>query len=437
MVDATRAATERRLAELRARVTETPGDEEAWLVLGQLLVTDGARDEALDVYRRGLEALPDSGDLRYACGRALEDAGDREQARACYEEVVRRFPEAARPLASLLGLLRGAADDAQVAAGDALLGSPSLGDEDRAALGYALGKVRDAHGEYDHAMSCWQTANAARRRMRGGLDLRAFRALADDLRRDFTAASFDPPDGTANDGSDLVFVVGMPRSGTTLVEQILAANPQVHGCGELTVIPAIVAGLPAQGRTSALPEASREALRKQYLEASRRGAPGSAARRVDKQPLNFLYLGQVALLFPAARIVWCRRDARDVAISIYGEEFSPESTYATDLGEILGFAAIQEQLMGHWKLVVPNPVHEVVYEDLVRDPEACTRALVDFAGLAWDPACLEFHGLARSVDTPSRWQVRQPVHARSVGRWKNYEKWFPDAPAPGAAGTVG
>lgn len=425
-MEAARTALDRRLAELRRQTRETPRLPEPWLALGQLLASEGADEQALDVYRRGLEAVPHSADLRYAYGRALEDAGDRPRARECYEALVAAFPEAPRPFASLLGLLRGDAGQALVVAANALLHSAAIGDEDRAAIGYALGKVHDARADFDEAMACWRLANEARRKMRGGLDLRAFRLLLNDLRRDFTAAAFQPPShGNPAGGDDLVFVLGMPRSGTTLVEQILAAHPQVHGCGELTSIPAIVGGLPAQGRTSRLPEGMRDALAAEYLAASRRRAPASATRRVDKQPLNFLYLGQIALLFPEARIVWCRRDPRDVAISIYGEDFSPESTYATDLGEILGFVRLQEEMMAHWRQVIPNPLHEVRYEALVQDPETGTRALVDFLGLPWDPACLGFHEVARSVGTPSRWQVRQPVHSRSVGRWSNYARWFP------------
>lgn len=432
-MDPARTALERRVAELRRQAGEAPRSPEPWLALGQLLATEGGDGEALEAYRQGLEAIPDSPDLRYAYGRALEDAGDRPRARECYETLVAGFPDAPRPLASLLGLLRGEAADALLAKARTMLQSAAIGDEDRAALGYALGKVHDARRDFDGAMACWRLANAARRRTRGGLDLRAFRALLDDLRREFTAAAFQPEAPSDGEpvaaGEELVFVLGMPRSGTTLVEQILAAHPQVQGCGELTSIPAIVGCLPAQGRTSRLPEGMRDALAAEYLAASRRRAPVSATRRVDKQPLNFLYLGQIALLFPGARIVWCRRDPRDVAISIYGEDFSPESTYATDLAEILGFARFQDELMTHWRQVIPNPLHEVRYEDLVQDPEAGTRALVGFLGLPWDPACLDFHDVARSVGTPSRWQVRQPMHARSVGRWANYARWFPADPS--------
>lgn len=422
---------EEALASLRARVQSNPSDPEGWLALGHALDTRGMARDALQAYREGLAAIPGSPDLLYAEARALDHAGDRDAARERYQSLVARYPLAARPLASLLGLLRADATDELVDAAHALLRGTDLVDEDRAALGYALGKVHDARSEFDQAMASWQDANAARRRQAGGLDLGAFGKLLEDTRRRFEPELFDDAVGAAASaaGDELVFVVGMPRSGTTLVEQIMASHAEVHDCGELTAMPSIVGSLPARMLTTTLEAPRREALAARYLQASRRGAPVHASRRVDKQPLNFLYLGQVALLFPRARIVWCRRDLRDVAISIYGEDFSPESTYATDLREIMAFARIQEQLMAHWKQVLPNPFHEVEYERLVRDPEPAARSLVSFLGLDWDPACLAFHETARNVSTPSRWQVRQAIHARSIGRWANYSGWFPEEAA--------
>jgi Sulfotransferase family len=130
------------------------------------------------------------------------------------------------------------------------------------------------------------------------------------------------------------------------------------------------------------------------------------------------------MLFADARIVWCRRDPRDVALSIYSESFSPLSGYATDLDDIRFFIEGQERLMRHWQSVSPLPILEVRYEDVVTHTETQARSLIDFAGLPWDAACLEFHRSGRSVQTLSRWQVRQPVHSRSVGRWRNYPQWF-------------
>jgi hypothetical protein len=158
-----------------------------------------------------------------------------------------------------------------------------------------------------------------------------------------------------------------------------------------------------------------------YLDAAARHAPAAAVRLVDKEPLNFFHLGLVALLFPRARVVWCRRDPRDVAVSIHAENFAMDEVLATDFAGIGHYINGQQRLMRHWQSVLPLPIHVSRYEDLVADPEGRARALVEFVGLPWDAACLEFHRGAQNVQSPSRWQVRQPVHARSVGRWKHYQ----------------
>src|SRR5690606_8816251 len=179
----------------------------------------------------------------------------------------------------------------------------------------------------------------------------------------------------------------------------------------------------------------REAAR--YLEAAARHAPASAVRLVDKAPLNYYNLGLVALLFPRARVIWCRRDPRDIALSIYGENFSLDAPFSTDLEAIAHSIALQARLMHHWQSVLPLPIHELRYESLVASPEPEARRLIDFLGLAWEPACPAFHRSNRAVQTPRRWQVREPIHARSAGRWRRYADslpefdpvTFPDTPA--------
>jgi hypothetical protein len=141
---------------------------------------------------------------------------------------------------------------------------------------------------------------------------------------------------------------------------------------------------------------------------------------VDKEPLNFFHLGWIARMFPGARVVWCRRDPRDVAISIYGENFALNETLATDFAGLGHYISLQHRLMRHWQQVLPLPILEFQYEALVGSPEESTRALFEFVGLAWNPAFLEFHRSTRAVQTPSRWQVREPLHARSVARWRHH-----------------
>ena len=229
-------------------------------------------------------------------------------------------------------------------------------------------------------------------------------------------------------GRRMVLIVGMPRSGTTLTEQIIASHPLAHGCGELAELPllanALWPSLQAQPPTWCAPlttEALYEAAAS-YSRAAGRGASVRAQVLVDKAPLNFLNLWLIALLYPDTKIVWCRRHPLDIAVSIYGENFALEERLCTRLDGISHYILAQEKLMRHWQQVLPLPILEVAYESLVSDPENAARRLVEFTGLEWDPLCLQFHKREIGVQTPSRWQVRQPIHTRSVGRWRNYRQ---------------
>lgn len=411
----------RELAALR------PGHEDTLLKLGESLSRVGEHEAALAHYSAAAERHPDSPGLRMALAQAEEDRGDREAAAAAYERALSLRPDWPVPLAALLGLTRGNAPEPRVQQARALLARTDVPDADRAHLGYALGKVFDARGDYRLAMDCWHEANAARRREAGEFDLASLQARVERTIALFDASMFRQPcDG--NPEPRLVFIVGMPRSGTTLTEQILAAHPRAFGCGELPDIALAARHLPSQRGTpqqwphivedldpSALPAAAAR-----YLAAASRHAPADAERLVDKAPTNYYQLGLVARMFPKARVVWCRRDPRDIAVSTYGEDFSPSERSATRLDGIGHAINLQERLMRHWQAVLPLPILELRYEALVSAPEPEARRLLDFVGLPWDPACLAFHRSERGVQTPSRWQVKQPMHTRSVGRWRNY-----------------
>jgi hypothetical protein len=272
-------------------------------------------------------------------------------------------------------------------------------------------------------MQQWDDANRARQRMIGPPDPAALRARVEALMATFDASAFRG-DIPGSDDARPLFIVGMPRSGTTLTEQILARHPLVHGAGELPDMEMVARDLPRH--PAQLDAATLARAVSRYLEALTRRAPPGAVRIVDKEPLNFLQLGWIARLFPRARVVWCRRDPRDVAVSIYGENFALDERLATDFAGLGHYISLQHRLMRHWQAVLPLPILEFPYEALVAEPEARSRALVAFAGLEWDPDCLSFHRSTSGVQTPSRWQVREPLHARSVGRWIHHR----DAIAP-------
>lgn len=390
----------------------------------------GAPAEALALLDIALPRFPDEALLWQELGWVQEDLGAADAARAAYARAQALRPDWADPLGSAIALDRAAAPQDAVTRAEAMADAPSLPEPQRAFLHHVLGKRRDALGDHPAAARHWREANRLRRALDGGFDRAAFSAQVDALIAAFTPESIDALRAHAMPDPRPVFVVGMPRSGTTLVEQILAAHPQGHGCGELTGIVAIADGTAAATGLRWPQDATRldgDWLRQRaraYLAIAARGAPADAARLVDKQPYNFLHLGLIAMLFSGARAVWCRRDPRDIALSIYSESFAPSATYATDLDDIAFVIGEQERLMRHWQALAPLPILEFVYEDVVTDTEARIRALVAFADLPWDDRCLRFHESGRSVQTLSRWQVRQPVHPRSVGRWRNYPEWF-------------
>ena len=391
----------------------------------------GRHQDAFTLLERSVPTIGEPDDLLVAMAQTAEDMGDREAAAHAYRAALARRPDWAFPLSGLLGLHRGSVDDALIAQSQSLMADEHLPDPDRALLGYELGKVFDARQRFDEAMSCWHQASAARQRMTGPADIAGYARQINknielltrerlDARRARWAGHPDPR---------LLFIVGMPRSGTTLTEQILAAHPRGHGGGELPDIGLIVRNLPLEvGRDRTWPEclddigdATLRTAAERYLQAATRGAPPAAATLVDKAPLNFLQLGLIELLFPHARVVWCRRDPRDIAVSVYGENFALEERLANALDDIGHYISLQTRLMRHWQSALKLPILELVYEDLARSPEEQARRLIDFAGLPWDPVCLEFHRNDKGVQTPSRWQVKQPIYTRSIGRWRNYE----------------
>ena len=224
-----------------------------------------------------------------------------------------------------------------------------------------------------------------------------------------------------------IFIVGMPRSGTSLVEQILASHPEVFGAGELPYIDhiALALGKHAEGTAAYpaclpnIPDSAFKGFAESYLKEAL-GAAGEAAVVTDKAPLNFRHLGLILLLFPKARIVHCRRDPLDTCLSCFFQNFAAGQDYSFDLRELGRFYRDYREMMSAWSEVLPAPVFDLVYEDLVADLEGVGRSLLSFCGLDWHPDCARFFETRRPVLTASRVQVRQPVYSSSVGKWRRY-----------------
>jgi hypothetical protein len=232
----------------------------------------------------------------------------------------------------------------------------------------------------------------------------------------------------AGDPSQLpVFVIGMPRSGTTLVEQILASHPGVHGAGEINDLWRILAGLgkalppgarQPEGIRDAPPEIWRE-LGGRYAARLRQYAP-EAERITDKLPFNYTLAGIIRLMLPRSRIIHCVRDPRDTCVSCYMTSFQNDRGFTFDLADLGEAYSLYWDLMSHWRTVLPGGLHEVRYESLVGDPESESRAMVEYLGLDWSADCLSFFDNPRSVTTASMTQVRRPIYKGSIGRWRRY-----------------
>ncbi len=299
----------------------------------------------------------------------------------------------------------------------------------RSVAGFALGAVLDAQGAYDEAFGVFTQANDLRREnlrdIKREFDPARHRAFVDDIIATFDRAYFERTQDWGTDTELPVFVLGMPRSGTTLVEHILASHPLVFGAGELGEFPRImsqVTGTPATeglARPEPFPtQAVARGAAARYLRILTQLA-SEASRVTIKLPENFVYLGLLATLYPRARVIYCRRDARDVCLSCYFHNFQ-YMEYSFSLTDVAAYYREYERLMAHWADVLPLPIHEVSYEELLANQESVTRGLVAFCGLDWDDRCLSFHQTRRVVQTASTIQVRKPLSTKSAGRWRNY-----------------
>jgi tetratricopeptide (TPR) repeat protein len=402
------------------------------LSLGWALQEEGRLAEAGDHYRVAARLQPDSAAAQLHLGGLHEELGRLADAETAFREALRRQPAYPLPHARLATLLRGKLPDADRAALEQRLADPQLPAGPRARLLFALAHVLDARSDHGRAADYLRQANALTRDLaRGRRDYAPaeHERFVDGLLRAFGADLFRRIDRGGLDTRRPVFVFGLPRSGTTLVEQVLASHPRIHGAGELRLARQTFEAIPAaldreKTPLDCVPHLDAATVRRlagPYLDRLQALDGGGAERVVDKMPDNYLYLGLLAVLFPRATFIHCRRDLRDVAVSCWMTDFR-SIRWANDPEHIAGRFRQYRRLMDHWQAVLPVPVYQVDYEETVTDLEGVARRLVAACGQEWDPACLEFHRTQRPVRTASVTQVREPVYTRSVARWKHYER---------------
>ena len=299
--------------------------------------------------------------------------------------------------------------------------TPPLPQAERVTLHFALAK---AYADLGDAGRCFAQLHAGNALHRATItyDEPAALALFQRIKACFDPALMDRLQAAGHRSAVPVFILGMPRSGTTLIEQILASHPQVHGAGEQEALGEGVArwaaGFPED--VPAMPAAALQTLGRDYADALRSRAP-AALRITDKMPRNGLFAGLAHLALPQARMIHVRRDPVDTCLSCYSKLFAGHHPYSYDLGELGRYWRAYDDLMGHWRRVLPDGVLlQVRYEDVVADLEPQARRMIAHCGLDWDPACLRFHETARPVRTASTAQVRQPLYRDAIGRWADH-----------------
>lgn len=406
-------------------IERSPTDAAAHHDLALAYKRDGLFEDAHRVLDRAIAVHPADATLRAAKAGVHQMTGDPAAGYDAIRPVLGSGHIAAAlalaRLAPKLGREREAIDAVRAAASRD--GLPPMV---RADAGFAVANLLDGLGDVDDAFAAYRRANELRgARHNADAHARAVDAALGAWTKEAVARLPRPPVKTERP----VFIVGMPRSGTSLVEQILASHPSVFGAGELNDIgraahalggvgPSGVVFLPGPGPVT---RAGVERIERDYLGTLRRLAP-NATRVTDKMPTNFLHLGLIAAAFPKSRVLHCTRDPLDTCWSCYTQNFSGGLGFAYDLGNAGRFHRDHDRLMVHWKSVLALPIMDVVYEDLVRDVEGLSRRMVEFIGLPWDDACLRFHESGRVTRTASNDQVRRPVYTSSVGRWRRYEK---------------
>jgi tetratricopeptide (TPR) repeat protein len=397
---------------------------QAHLGLATALRMQGRGSEAEASCRQALALEPKNVEALALLGELHADRGRFAEAQQLFHSALAIDPHCASVYCSLATHRKMTTADGDWLRGAEGLLAKQLPVGHEISLRYALGKYCDDLQHYDQAFGHYRRANELTKRYGRVYDAAKLTRHVDQIMRSCDAAVLRQQHGEACASELPVFILGMPRSGTSLAEQILASHPQVFGAGELRFWNKAF-GAFAQAQLKSDDGATLIAgMARAYLERVTALA-GGAPRVVDKMPANFLYVGLIHAALPRARFIHMQRHPIDTCLSIYFQNFFDMGPHANDLGSLAHYYGEYLRITSHWRAVLPaTALLEVPYEALIADQHGWTRRMVDFIGLPWDPRCLEFHHTERVVMTASRWQVRQKLNATSVGRWRNYEHYI-------------
>ncbi len=405
-----------------------PQNPQSWITIASVSTRLLRNEQALEAYERAAQLQPKEVRLQMSIGHVYKTLGRRDDSEAAYKAALALDPEIADAYWSLADLKNYSFDDDEIGAMQRLLESGRLDRSNMAQLHFALGKAFEQRAQYADAFASYARGNALRR-LDAPFDIDHFERRSARIRSFFDAAFFARLAGSGDPDPAPIFIVGLPRSGSTLVEQILASHSAVEGTMELPNIINITHqfddmvasrdGYPES--VGSAPPGLLTALGARYLQET---APLRTGKEhfTDKLPNNFSHVGLIHAMLPRATIIDARRHPMDCCFSTFKQHFAEGQTFSYALDDLGRYYRCYLSLMDHWDAVLPGKVLHLQYEDLVRDPEANIRRLLDHCRLPFEAACLNFHETRRSVRTASAEQVRQPIYTAGVGHWRHFEK---------------
>ena len=406
-----------------------PDSPQTWVTAAGVAIRLMRQTEAIDAYERALQLQPQEAGLRMSIGHLQKTLGLRAQSEASYKEALLMDPGRAEAYWSLADLKNYEFSDEEISALRGLITSDPRGPSNEAQLHFALGKACEQRRQYPEAF-VYYARGAELRRREAPFDIGQFEQRCARIRALFNPAFFAARRGGGHRSPAPIFIVGLPRSGSTLVEQILASHSAVEGTMELLNVLNIVREFDdmAPGRTG-YPEAVASASPERLTHLGRRYVEQTAPllrlgrrRFTDKLPNNFSHIGLIHAILPEATVIDVRRHPMDACFSTFKQYFAEGQNFSYDLEDLGRYYRGYLTLMDHWDSVLPGKVLHVRYEELVRSPEAGIRRLLEHCGLEFEPACLAFHRTQRPVRTASAEQVRQPIYTSAVGHWRHFEK---------------
>ena len=410
-------------AHLRRALKLRPNYTDARINLGLTLVFQGRLRDARACFAKVLKSAPRNVLALFGMGQIAMTEGRFEEAETTYRRIIELKPKMTNAWAALAGTRKMTNADREWFKNAEEIAMSAIHPLEEANLRFAMGKYCDDVQDFAQAFQNFKRGNELLKTAAEDYDRKERSRLIDESIRVYSRDAIGKIRTAGSSSAKPVFVVGMPRSGTSLAEQIIASHPSAHGAGELHFWAALLS-TDAELTKGNLSEPVRLKVADEYL-GILQGHSENASRIVNKAPANSDYLGLIYSVFPNARVIYMQRDPIDTCLSCYFQQFLVGINFTFDLSDLVHYYREHQRIMAHWRAVLPPGfILDVPYEELVADPETWSRKMLEFIGLGWDARVLEFHTNRRSVTTASAWQVRQKVYKSSVARWHNYEKFI-------------